>query len=197
MSGNNLFETTRKVRKELVWMFYPAIESNMKAIQIKIDKEIEEELRERMAATIFNEMVNDMPTVPYFAVWEDGADDIFHAYMSPKIETICQYTPGELMKIGYGRIVKGDIISYYREKSSVQENVSPISKAREKRISGFLENRNWEGCYKVEKKDGALVWIIDRSIITRFRNTLSGNILCLSGGTLLEASELFEKRQIG
>ena len=124
---------------------------------------------------------------------KDGDDEILHAYISPKIEAICQYTPGELMKIGFNRIVKGDIISFYREKSRVEENVSPISKAREKRVSGFLENRNWEGCYKVEKKDGLMAWVIDRSTITRFRNTVNGNILCLSGGVLMESTELFEK----
>ena len=69
MSGINLYDATRKVRKELVWMFYPAIEGNMAALRLKMDKEIDREIRERMAVIIFDEIVNDMPAVPYLAVW--------------------------------------------------------------------------------------------------------------------------------
>ena len=54
-----------------------------------------------------------MPMVPYLAVWEDGANEIVHAYMSPKIESLCEYTPWELKQTGFINIVRGDILSFY------------------------------------------------------------------------------------
>jgi hypothetical protein len=197
MLGNSVFESVQKIRQDLTALFHQAIDESLSVLKVTMDGEIEQEIRERIAVLMFDGMVNDMPMVPYLAVWEDGADDIVHAYMSPKIETLCEYTPRELQGIGYINIVRGDIISFYREISGVEEKVNPISEAREKRVAGFLENRNWEGCYKIEKKGGQPAWVIDRCTITRFRNTVKGNIICLSGGILQETTELLERREKG
>lgn len=169
----------------------------MSAITIEMDSEIEQEIRERIAVLIFDELVNDMPMVPYLAVWEEGASHIAHAYMSPKIEALCEYTPDELCDVGYINIVGGDIISFYREDSGIEENINAIAEAQEKRVAGLLENRNWEGCYCVSKKSGQHAWVIDRSTITRFRNTAKDNIICLSNGILMETTELLERRERG
>jgi len=142
MFENSIFEAAQKIRQDLATLFHPAIDSTLSAVKVEMDQEIEQEIRERIAASMFDELVNDVPMVPYLAVWEDGANKIAHAYMSPKIETITEYTPEELLQIGYINIVRGNIISFYREKSGVEENVNPIAVAQEKRVAGFLENRN-------------------------------------------------------
>lgn len=195
MQDISVFEAAQFIRQDLVKLFQPTIESCTSTLKIRMDPEIGQEIRERIAAAIFDEMVNDIPMVPYLSVWEDGANEIAHAYMSPKIETLCGYTPEELLHIGYISIVRGDIISFYREESGVEEKVDPLREAQEKRVSGFLENRNWEGCYRIQKKSGAHAWVIDRATITRFRNTVSNNVVCLSGGILLETTELLERRE--
>jgi hypothetical protein len=122
-----------------------------------MDPEIDQQLRERIAAPIFDEAVNELPAVPYLAVWEGGAGEIAHAYMSPKIETLCGYSPRELAERGYINIVGDDIISFFRDEDTY-------------------------------------AWVIDRSVITRFRNACRGNVICLSSGILLESTELLEKR---
>jgi PAS domain-containing protein len=196
MLEKSVYGEAQNIRMDLTTLFRAAIESSMSALKIEMDSEIEQEIRERIAVLIFDEIVNDMPMVPYLSVWEDGANEIIHAYMSPKVETLCDYTPEELQHIGYINIVRGDIISFYREESGVEESVKPISEAKEKRVAGFLENKNWEGCYRIEKKGGVSVWVIDRSTITRFRNTVKNNVICLSSGILLETTELLEKRKM-
>ena len=197
MLGTKSFEAAQKIRADLAALFHQKIGESISGLDIEMDPEIEQEIRERIAVLIFDEMVNDMPMVPYLAVWEDGASHIAHAYMSPKIETICEYSPIELLKVGFINIVGGDIISFYREESGIEENVNAIAEAQEKRVAGYLENRNWEGCYKVRKKSGQHAWVIDRSTITRFRNFINDNVICLSNGILMETTELLERREAG
>ena len=197
MEQDPIFEKAQTIRQELATLFQQAVSDSIAALKMALDPEIEQEIRERIAVLIFDELVNDMPMVPYLAVWADGSNEIAHAYMSPKIETLSGYTPGELLKVGYMHIVRGNIISFYRESTIVEEHVSDISEAQEKRAAGYLENRSWEGCYKVEKKDGAVAWVIDRSTITRFRNSVTNNVICLSNGILLESTELLERRETG
>lgn len=197
MLDDSTFATAQKIRQDMAGLFQESIDRSMSGITIEMDSEIEQEIRERIAVLIFDELVNDMPMVPYLAVWEEGASYIAHAYMSPKIEALCEYTPDELCDVGYINIVGGDIISFYREDSGVEENVNAIAEAQEKRVAGLLENRNWEGCYRVRKKSGQHAWVIDRSTITRFRNTAKDNIICLSNGILMETTELLERRERG
>lgn len=197
MLDHSILLEAQHLRIDLTMLFQQSIDDSLSALKIKMDWEIEQEIRERISVLIFDEIVNDMPMVPYLAVWEDGANEIVHAYMSPKIESLCEYTPRELKQTGFINIVRGDILSFYRENSSVEEKVNRLAEAKEKRVAGFLENRNWEGCYKIEKKGGQLAWVIDRSTITRFRNTINGKIICLSSGILLETTELLEKREKG
>jgi len=195
MLEDSIYESAQTIRNDLTTLFKRQIAESMASVRIDMDPEIEQEIRERVAVLMFDEMVNDMPMVPYLAVWEEGAKEIAHAYMSPKIETFCGYTPKELLQIGYDSIVRGSIISYYRERDKIQERVSCIDDVQQKRVSGFLENKNWEGCYKIRKKNGHEAWVIDRSTITRFRNTKKENIICLSGGILLESTELFQRKE--
>lgn len=195
MLTDSIFSEAQNIRNDLAALFLPMFDDNISSFQINMDLEIEQEIRERTAVLIFDELVNEMPVVPYLAVWEDGAAEIFHIYMSPKIAAVCGYTPRELRQTGYINIVRGDIISFYREDKGVEEKINPIQEAKEKRVAGFLENRNWEGVYKIEKKDGQMAWVIDRSTITRFRNSVTDGILCLSSGILMESTELLEKRE--
>ncbi|KJS31757.1 MAG: hypothetical protein VR64_09425 [Desulfatitalea sp. BRH_c12] len=195
MSEDGIYAAAQKIRLDLVTLFHKAIESSIAPLNLKMDPEIGQEIRERIAVLMFDEMVNDMPMVPYLSVWEDGAKEIAHAYMSPKIVEISGYSPQELLSVGYVNIVQGDIISFYREQVSAEEKVNPLPEARNKRMGGFLENRHWEGCYKLETKDGRQIWVIDRSTITRFRNTAKGNVICLSCGVLLESTELLERKK--
>ncbi|MFO7964282.1 MAG: hypothetical protein R6U50_10210 [Desulfobacterales bacterium] len=183
----------QNIRKDLIRLCHPQIDHCITALKLEMDDEISEEIRERIAVMMFNEMVNDMPMVSYVTVWEDGAAEIAHAYMSPSIESISGYTPQELVEIGYKNIVRGDILQFNRDIAGVEENVNPVSEARKKRVGGFLENRSWEGCYQIMRKGGRMVWVVDRSLITRFRNTVNGNIVCLACGILLESTELFER----
>ena len=44
------------------------------------------------------------------------------------------------------------------------------------------------------QKDGRMVWVIDRSTITRYENTINKNVICLAGGILVESTELIEKK---
>ncbi|MDA8138651.1 MAG: hypothetical protein M0036_08350 [Desulfobacteraceae bacterium] len=189
------FEAAQRIQSELAEFFRPEIEAGMALIKMEMDPEIETEIRERIAVMMFDELVNDLPMVPYLAVWEDGNNEILHAYMSPKIEALCEYSPQELLKVGYINIVKGNIISFYRETSGVEEKITPVAEVKANRVAGFLENRNWEGCYRIEKKNGEQVWVIDRSAITRFRNSVNNNVICVSAGILLETTELFERRK--
>jgi hypothetical protein len=195
MHDISVFEAAQFLRQDLAKLFHPKIEPGMAQLNVRMDPEIEQEIRERIAVLILDEMVNDMPMVPYLAVWQDGATEIAHAYMSPKLENLSGYTAQELSRIGYINIVTGDIISFYREGSGIEEKVNPVREIKEKRVAGYLDNKNWEGCYKVKKKCGKHAWVIDRATITRFRNTVNNNIICLSGGILLETTELLERRE--
>jgi hypothetical protein len=195
MEDISVFEAAQFLRQDLAKLFHHTIDRGISYLKVRMDPEIEQEIRERIAALMLDEMVNDMPTVPYLSVWEDGADAITHACMSAKIETLSGYTPQELADIGYINVVVGDIISFYREESGVEVKVNPIREMQEKRVAGYLDNKSWEGCYKVRKKNGRHAWVIDRATITRFRNTINNNIICLSGGILLETTELLERRE--
>lgn len=197
MHEDAIFEKAQTIRQDLAALLQQAVSDSMTALKMPLDAEVEQEIRERIAVLIFDEMVNDMPMVPYLAVWEEGSNAIVHAYMSPKIEALAGYTPAELLQVGFINIVRGNIISFFRESSTVEEQVSGISEAQEKRAAGLLENRHWEGCYKIAKKDDDIVWVIDRSTITRFRNSASENVICLSNGILLESTELLERRESG
>ena len=184
----------QKIREDLTFLFRRTIEKSMENLKLAMDEEIDQEIRQRIAVLVFDEMVNEIPIVPYLAVWEEGSAAIIHAYMSPKVKDLCGYSPAELARIGYGNIVRGDIIRFYREQDGKAENVKSLTDARQKRISGFLDSRSWEGCYRIEKRDGRTAWVIDRSTITRFRNTLNDKIICLSSGILLETTELLARK---
>lgn len=196
MEGSS-FDAARRIQRELATFYQQDIENSLAVLELEMDPEIVAEIREKIAVLMFDELVNDLPMVPYLAVWKDGANEIVHAYMSPKIENLCEYTPQELLAVGYINIVKGHIISFYREKTGVEEKVTPLAEVQARRVAGFLENRNWEGCYRIETKSGQQVWVIDRSVITRFRNTVKDNVICISAGILLETTELFERRKTG
>ncbi len=163
-------------------------------MKIEIDQEILQELKERIGLLMLNEIVDDTPVTPYVSVWEDGRREIFHAYLSPRIQGLSGYSAEEVRAIGYRSMVGEEILSYFKEDNGIKESVIPTDDAMEKRKMGFLGNRVWEGYYKIEKKDGAFIWVIDKATITRYRNTRNNNIVCISSGHLLETTGILDKR---
>ena len=59
---------------------------------------------------------------------------------------------------------------------------------------GFIGTRVWEGFYQVINKDGNKIWVIDRATITKYRNTRKDNVICVSGGVLLETTDILDKK---
>ncbi len=186
--------TEQKIREDMTFLLRNTIDKSMAQVTLAMDEEIDQEIRQRIAALIFDEIVNEIPIVPYLAVWEDGSAAITHAYLSPKVESLCGYSPAELADIGFGNIVRGNVIRFYREESGQAEKFRLLAVARQKRINGFLDSRHWEGCYQIEKRNGQSAWVIDRATITRFRNTLNDKLVCLSSGILLETTELLARQ---
>jgi PAS domain-containing protein len=182
------------MREQLVEVFAETVNASLATLTLEIDEEILTELKERIAALVFAEQVNDSPAVQYLAVWEDGCKEITHLYMGPNIKELLGYSAEELGSIGYGSIVGADILSFYQDKDHVEEKIIPVPMAQEKRKEGFLGNRNWEGFYKLRKKNGKDIWVIDKAVITKFRNTLNKKVICVSGGLLLETTQVLEGR---
>lgn len=184
----------QQVRVQLAKVFAETVNRFLSALTLKVDKEIIAELQEKIATLMFSEQVNDLQVVQYLAVWEDGCKEITHLYMSPKIKELTGYTAGELGSIGYASIVGSDILSFYQDKGHFEEKIIPVHIAKEKRRAGFLGNRDWEGFYKLKKKDGTDIWVIDKAVITKFRNNLKKNVICVSGGLLLETTHILDGR---
>ncbi len=183
-----------QVRTQLAKLLAETVNRFLSKLTLEIDKEIITELEERIAALMFNEQVNDTPAVQYLAVWEDGCKEITHLYMSPKIKELLGYSAEELGRIGYDNIVGSDILSFYKDKDHVEEKIIPVPIAKEKRKAGFLGNRKWEGFYKLTKKDGTEIWVIDKAVIIKFRNNIKKNVICVSGGLLLETTHVLAGR---
>ena len=184
----------QQVRVQLAELLAETVNRSFSTLALEIDTEITMELQERIAALVFNEQVNDSPAVQYLAVWEDGCKEITHLYMSPKIKELLGYSAEELGRIGYDSIVGSDILSFYRDQDHVEEKIIPIPIAKEKRKAGFLGNRNWEGFYTLKKKNGTDIWVIDKAVITKFRNNLKKNVICVSGGLLVETTHVLDGR---
>ena len=194
MNDPEIKKGLQQVRVQLVEVFAETVNASLSMLTFDIDEEILTELKERIAALVFSEQVNDSPAVQYLAVWEDGCKEIRHLYMSPNIKELLGYSAEELGSIGYSSIVGTDILSFYKDKDHVQEKIIPVPVAQEKRKEGFLGNRNWEGYYKLRKKNGKDIWVIDKAVITKFRNTLNKKVICVSGGLLLETTQVLDGR---
>ena len=194
MNDPEIKKGLQQVRVQLVEVFAETVNASLSMLTFDIDEEILTELKERIAALVFSEQVNDSPAVQYLAVWEDGCKEIRHLYMSPNIKELLGYSAEELVSIGYASIVGTDILSFYQDKDHVQEKIIPVPVAQEKRKEGFLGNRNWEGYYKLRKKNGKDIWVIDKAVITKFRNTLNKKVICVSGGLLLETTQVLDGR---
>ena len=113
----------RKIRGELAGILDKSLTSTVSSLELEIDKEINQELKERIVVLILNEAVNDMPIINYIAVWEDGSEEIRHIYMSPKIEDLLGYSPDQLKEIGFRNIAGGKILSFFREQDHVEERL--------------------------------------------------------------------------
>ncbi len=190
-------EKAWKIRAELAELFEEKIEEMLSTLEMDVDQEIIRELKERIGVLMLSEIVDDAPVTPYVSMWEEGRREIFHAYLSPRIKKLSGYSVEEVRKIGYRNMVGEEILSYFKEENGIKENVTPTDDAMEKRKMGFLGNRVWEGYYKIERKDGAFIWVIDKATITRYRNTRKHNIVCVSGGHLLETTGILDKRRNG
>lgn len=194
MREQSIREKAWRIRAGLADLFEEKIDAVLSGLEIEIDQEIIRELKERIGVLMLNEIVDDSPVTPYVSVWEEGSRDIFHAYLSPRIKELLGYSVEDVRRIGYRNIVGEEILSYFKEKNDFKESVIPTDDALEKRKMGFLGNRIWEGYYKIEKKDGNTIWVIDKATITRYRNTKNDNILCISGGHLLETTGILKNR---
>ncbi|MCP4688500.1 MAG: PAS domain-containing protein [Desulfobacterales bacterium] len=190
-------EKVWRLRAAVAELFEEQIDDIFSILKIEIDQEIVQELRERIGILMLGEIVDDTPVTPYVTVWEEGRQEIFHAYLSPRIKDLLGYSVEEVRKIGYRNIVGGEILSYFKEENNIKERVIPTDDALEKRKMGFLGNRGWEGYYKIEKKNGAVIWVIDKATITRYRNTKTDSIICISGGHLLETTGILKGREGG
>lgn len=187
-------EKAWRIRAGLAELFEEKIDAILSILEVEIDQEIVQELKERIGVLMLNEIVDDAPVIPYVSVWEEGRQEIFHAYLSPRIKDLLGYSVEEVRKIGYRNMVGEEILSYFKEENGIKEKVTPTGDVLEKRKMGFLGNRVWEGYYKIEKKDGNFIWVIDKATITRYRNTKKDNILCISGGHLLETTGILKNR---
>lgn len=194
MHDSTLIKGIQQVKTQLTALFDETVDAALSSLAIALDPEIILELKERIAALIFSEHVNDIPVTQYLALWEDGCDEITHLYMSPKIQEILGYTAEELARIGFGSIVGKEIMSFYRDRDHVEEKITPVPEAQARRTAGFLGNSNWEGIYKLRKKNGTDIWVVDKAVITQFRNTLKDNVVCISAGLLLETTDLLAGR---
>ncbi len=189
-------EKAWRIRGRLAELFEEKIDDILSTLKMEIDQEILQELKERIGVLMLSEIVDDTPVTPYVSMWEEGRREIFHAYLSPRIQELLGYSVEEVRTIGYRNMVGEEILSYFKEENGIREKVIPTGDAMEKRKMGFLGNRVWEGYYKIEKKDGAFIWVIDKATITRYRNTKKHNIVCVSGGQLLETTGILDKRGI-
>ncbi len=197
MKERMIREKAWKMRAALAELFEEKIEAVLSTLEMDVDQEIIRELKERIGVLMLSEIVDDAPVTPYVSMWEEGRKEIFHAYLSPRFKELSGYSVEEVRTIGYRTMVGEEILSYFKEVNGIEEKVTPTDDAMEKRKMGFLGNRVWEGCYKIERKDGALIWVIDKATITRYRNTRKNNIIHLSAGHLLEATGIFDKRENG
>ena len=80
------------IRTQLAELLAETVNRSLSALTLEMDKEIITELKERIAALVFNEQINDSQAVHYLAVWEEGCKEIAHLYMSPKIMELSGYS---------------------------------------------------------------------------------------------------------
>ena len=58
------------------------------------------------------------------------------------------------------------------------------------RSEEYLGSRQWEGFYRVKKKNGDSIWVMDKSVLTKYINSKRNNVVYVSEGILLESTQL-------
>ena len=140
------------------------------------------------------EKVNDNPDVSYITTWQSGRSEIVQVYMSSQIGKLLGYSPREIEEVPYRELVGDEIITYAREQRDFKEETVPWEEAREARKDEFLGSRQWEGFYRVKKKNGESIWVMDKSVLTRYINSEGNNVVYVSEGILLESTQLMASK---
>jgi PAS domain-containing protein len=184
----------RKLVDDAVAIFGDQIAPMLTPLKTEIDEEIIRLLTEKIAALMFHDRVNDNPDISYITIWQGGKSEINQVYMSPKIGKLLGYSPPEIEAVSFKELVGDEIITYVREQRDFKEETVPREEARAARREEYLGNRQWEGFYRIKKKNGDSIWVMDKSILTKYINAKGDNVVYVSEGILLESTQLMARK---
>jgi len=185
----------RKLVDDAVDIFDDQIEPMLTPLKTEIDEEIIRLLTEKIAVLMLHDRVNDNPDVSYITIWQGGQSEIIQVYMSPKIGKLLGYSPPEIEEVPYRELVGDEIITYVSEQRDFKEETVPREEARAARREEYLGSRQWEGFYRVKKKNGDSIWVMDKSILTKYINSKGDNVVYVSEGILLESTQLMARNR--
>lgn len=193
MLGPDSPETVRHVVNEAVELFGESIDPELAALAAEVDEEIIRLLAEKIAVLMLADQVNDQPQIAYISVWQSGKTDIAQVYLSPRIVDLLGYSAEEVREIRYANLAGDRIVSFFEDRHQLESKSTPRKTAEVERRDEFLGNRVWMGFYRVRQKDGGLVWVMDKAVLTKFINHKGDNVVYLSEGILLEAEAVMEQ----
>jgi hypothetical protein len=193
MLGPDTPEAIRNVVADAVEIFGAALDRDLAALSAEIDEEIIQLLRDKIAILMLADQVNDNPEVPYISVWQSGKSEIEQIYLSPRVIDLLGYSAGEVKEIRYANLAGDRIVSFFENQHRLEGRTVARHKAEEDRREEYLGNRLWKGFYRVKKKNGGSVWVMDKAVLTKFVNEKGGNVVYASEGVLLEAEEIMEQ----
>ena len=193
MLGPDSPQTVRRVVDEAVKLFGDVIDGELARLAADIDAEIIRLLEEKIAVLMLADLVTDHPQIPYISIWQSGGTEITQVYLSPRIVDLLGYSAEEVLKVRYANLTGDRIVSFFEEQHHLESKSTPRETAEAERRQEFLGNRIWKGFYRVRRKDGNLVWVMDKAVLTKFVNQRGNNVVYLSEGILLEAEEMMER----
>ena len=193
MLGPDCPEHIRNVVTDAAGAFKDQIKRDLADLAETLDDEILQMLAEKMAVSMLADQVNDTPGVPYISVWQAGKGEISQIYISPRIIDLLDYSAEEVKKIRYANLAGDRIVNFYGEEQRFEGKTVQRRKARADREKEFLGNRVWKGFYRVRRRDGSSVWVMDKAVLTKFVNEKGNNVVYVSEGILLDAGEMMEK----
>jgi hypothetical protein len=192
--GLDVSPKIRKLVDDAIDMFNDQIEPIMMPLKKEIDEEIIQLLTRKIAVLMLRDRVSDHPDVSYITIWQGGQSEIIQVYMSPKIGKLLGYSSQELEEVPYSALVGDEIITYVEEQRDFKEETIPRDEARAARREEYLGNRQWEGFYQVRKKNGDSIWVLDKSVLTKYINSKGDNVVYVSEGILLESTQLMARK---
>lgn len=184
----------RKLVDDAVDIFDDQIEPMLIPLKTEVDEEIIRLLTEKIAVLMLHDRVNDNPAVSYITVWQGGQSEIIQVYMSPQIGKLLGYSPQEIEMMPFRELVGDEIVTYVREQRDFKEETVPKEEAREARREEYLGSRQWEGFYQVKKKNSDSIWVMDKSVLTKYINSKGDNVVYVSEGILLESTQLMASK---